>query len=267
MTTIDVLRHDLTVVRRTIAGKLLLALSLGAMFGGIIAGHVLSNGPLTADFLALSLWLIVGTVVPFGALLTTAVTIAADRDSGRLRLLFGTPLTKTDVYVGTLASRVVTVSASVVVGFVLVGLIVLLLPADVSPSSLFGLAAFTLLLCVAYTSVGIAVSAVSSTRLRAVGVALGFYVWAALWPHIVSTIAESEGPPYGELTTLERIAHFVGTLSPFGAYSQIVTPPRAIYAESVSGPLLAPPMMSLILIVWAVVPVSVGYWWFSRVDL
>lgn len=267
MTTIDVLRHDLTVVRRTIAGKLLLALSLGAMLGGVIAGYVLSNGPLTADSLALSLWLVAGTALPFGALLTAAVTIAADRESGRLRLLFGTPLTKTDVYVGTLTSRVVTISASVVVGFVLVGLVVLLFSADVSPSSLSSLAVFTLLLCVAYTSVGVAVSAVSMTRLRAVGIALAFYVWAALWPHIVSTVAEPGGPQYGEPATAERIAHFVGTLSPFGAYSQIVTPPRAIYAESVAGPLLATSTMTVILLVWAITPIFFGYWWFSRVDL
>lgn len=267
MTTIDVLRHDLTVVRRTTTGKLLLALSLGATLGGVIAGYILSNGPLTADSLSLSLWLVAGTVLPFGALLTTTVTIATDRESGRLRLLFGTPLTKTDVYVGTLASRVITISAAVVVGFGLVGLVVLLLPADVRPGSLWGLIVFTLLLCVVYTSVGVAVSAVSTTQLRAVGVALGFYVWAALWPHIVSTVAEPGGPQYGEPTTTERIAHFVGTLSPFGAYSQIVTPPRAIYAESVAGPLLATSTMTVILLVWAIVPIFFGYWWFSRVDL
>jgi hypothetical protein len=67
--------------------------------------------------------------------------------------------------------------------------------------------------------------------------------------------------------TAERIAHFVGTLSPFGAYSQIVTPPRAIYAEAVAGPLLGTSTMTVILLVWAIIPIFFGYWWFSRVDL
>lgn len=267
MTTVDVLGHDLAVIRRTITGKLLLALSLGATLGGVVAGYVLSNGPLTTDFLTVSLWLVAGTALPFGALLTAVVTIAADRESGRLRLLFGTPLTKTDIYMGTLASRVVTISGLVVVGFVLVGVVVSVLPADVTPGALWGFVAFTLLLCVVYTSVGVAVSAVAPTRLRAVGGALGFYVWSALWPHVVSTIAEPGGPQYGAPTTAERIAHFIGTLSPFGAYSQIVTPARAIYAESVAGPLLATTTMLLILIVWAIVPTIFGYWWFLQTDL
>lgn len=265
MTTVDILRHDLTVVRRTVVGKLLLGLSLAATLGSVLVGYALSSDPLTGDFLALSLWLVAGTALPFGTLVTAAVTLAADRESGRLRLLFGTPMTKTDVFAGTLLSRLVVMCASVAAGFTLTGLVVSLL-ADVTPGSLGELAVFTLLLCVVYTSVGVAVSAVSSTRLRAVGVTIAFYVWSALWPHIVSTVSGTSSR-IGEPTTAETLAHFVGTLSPFGAYSQIVTPPRAIYAESVSGVLLATPTMTLILLVWVVIPVPVGYWWFSRVDL
>lgn len=89
---------------------------------------------------------------------------------------------------------------------------------------------------------------------------------SALWPHIVGTVSGTSSQ-IGAPSTAETISHFVGTLSPFGAYSQIVTPPRAIYGESVSGVLLATPTMTLILVVWAVVPIPVGYWWFSRVDL
>lgn len=267
MTAIAVLRHDLTVVRRTLVGKLLLALSVGASLGGILAGYVLSEGSLTGDSLVLSLWLVAGTVLPLGTLLTSAVAIAADRESGRLRLLFGTPVTKTDIFVGTLLSRVVATSAAVVVGFVLVALVLSLLSADVIQRSLWEHAGFTLVICVVYTSVGIAVSAISPTRLRAVGVAITFYVWSAFWPQLVSQVAEPSGPRVGEPTATETLSHFVGTLSPFGAYSQVVTPARAIYAESVSGSLLATPTMTLLLVAWTTVPILVGYWWFSRIDL
>lgn len=67
--------------------------------------------------------------------------------------------------------------------------------------------------------------------------------------------------------TAEPVAHFVGTLSPFGAYSQVVTPSQAIYAETVTGSLLATPTMAAILVAWTVVPALAGYWWFSRVEL
>lgn len=266
MTIGNVLRHDLTVLRRTLVGKLLLFLSIGATLGGTFVGLALSSEPLNSDFLVFSLWLVAGTVLPLGALLTAAVSIAADRESGRLRLLFGTPVTKTDVFVGTLLSRVFAICGAVIAGFALAGLIVSILSVDLS-RSILELYAFTLLLCIVYTSVGLTVSVISSTRLRAVGTALVFYVWAAMWPQMVSALGGSDPTWREEPTSAETVSHFVGTLSPFGAYSQAATPQRAIYAEVVTGPLLATPTMSLILCVWAVVPIPIGYWWFSRTDL
>lgn len=267
MTVRNVLRHDLTVVRRTVVGKLLFALSLGGTFAGILAGYVVSNGPLTGDYLVSALWLVTGTVLPLGVLSTTAVAISADRESGRLRLLFGTPVTKSDVFLGTLLSRIAAVSLSVIVGFLVTRLIVSVVAIDVASGTFWRFAAFTVLTCVAYTSVGTAVSAVSSTRLRAVGVAIGFFVWSVFWPQLVSEIAGPGGPQLGEPTAAETLAHFVGTLSPFGAYSQVVTSSQAIYGESVSGPLLATPTMTLILVAWTVFPPLAGRWWFSRIDL
>lgn len=267
MTATTVLRHDFGVVRRTVVGKVLLSLSIGATLGGVLVGIALSNGPLTADFLVLSQWLVVGTVLPLGSVLTAAVTIAADRETGRLRLLFGTPVTKSDVFVGTLLSRLMAACVSVVAGFALTGVVLVFLSVDVTRQSLWQLAGFTILLCAVYTSFGTVVSAISPTRLRAVAAALVFYVWSAIWPQMVTVVGGSGGTGFGEPTAAERFAHFVGTLSPFGAYSQIVTPSRAIYAESVTGWLLATPTMALILFAWALLPVPVGYWWFSKIDL
>lgn len=266
MTAADVVRHDFTVVRQTAVGKLLLALALGGTVAGVSAGYLMSNGAVTENYLLGALWLVTGTVLPLGALLTTAVAIAADRESGRLRLLFGTPVTKSDVFLGTLGSRITAVSLSVVTGFALTGLVVSAVAIDLT-GSFWEFGGFTVLVCVAYTSVGAAVSAVSSTRLRAVAGAIAFFVWSVFWPQLVSQVAEPGGPSLGAPTAAETLAHFVGTLSPFGAYSQIVTSSRAMYAESVTGPLLATPTMSLILIAWAVVPALVGYWWFPRVDV
>ncbi|WP_276300945.1 ABC transporter permease subunit [Halorussus lipolyticus] len=266
MTIGRVFGHELTVIRRTAVGKFLVALSLVGALGGTLVGYGLSNDPLTGDFLAFSLWLVAGTVLPFGALLTSAVAIAADRESGRLRLLFGTPVTRADVFVGTLLSRVAATCVSVGVGFALTVVVVSLFSVEAT-RGILRLATFTLLFCVVYTTVGTVISAISPTRLRAIGLALVFYVWSAMWPQIVGILVGPNRSPPGPPTSAERLTHFVGTLSPFGAYSQVVTPARAIYAESVAGSLLATPTMLLILVTWAVVPVPIGYWWLSRIDL
>lgn len=267
MTTAAVFRHNLGVVRRTVVGKLLVGLSAGATLGGILVGAALSNGPLTADFLVFSMWLVIGTLLPLGAVLTSAVTIAANRESGRLRLLFGTPITKADVFVGTLLSRFVVITIAGITGFVLAGIALLFLSVDPTRSSLWKLAGFTLLLCITYSSVGTVLSAVFSTRLRAVTTALVFYISSVLWPQMVTIFAGSDGPRLGEPTDTETFIHFLGTLSPFGAYSQAVTPSQAIYAETVTGTLLATPTMLLILLAWVLLPLPLGYWWFVSTDL
>ncbi|WP_128476682.1 ABC transporter permease subunit [Halorussus pelagicus] len=267
MTTVRTFCHDLYIVRRTLLGKILVGLSIGTTLGSILVGFALSNGSLTTDFLVFSMWLVVGTVLPLGALLTSAVTIAADRESGRLRLLFGTPITKTDVFVGTLLSRLVVVTIAVVAGFALAGVTLGFLSIDLTRSSFWKTAGFTLLLCIVYNSFGTTISAICSTRLRAITAALVFYVVSSIWPQIVKIVAGSDETRLGKPTTAETLTHFLGTLSPFGAYSQAVTPSQAIYAETVTGSLLATPTMLLILLTWAVLPIPLGYWWFARTDV
>ncbi len=267
MTVSAVLRHDFTVLRRTIVGRFLLAIALGATVGGPLVGYILSNGPVTSESLGLSLWLVVGTVLPFGVLLTAAVAIVADRETGRLRLLFGAPITKADLFVGVFLSRSIAISLLIAVSFTIIQLLSFTSIITVSWRTLWPLAGSTFLLCVAYTAIGTAISAVATTRLRAVGVAIAFYIWAAFWPQLVSEIAEPNGPQLGEPTTTETISHFIGTLSPFGAYSQIVTPSHAIYGAPVSGPLLTTPVMVLVLLLWTIVLFSVGYYWFPRADI
>lgn len=264
MTAASFRRHDLGVVRRTTVGRLMVGLAVAAMVGSVVVGRALSNGPLTVDFLAFSLWLVTGTAVPLGALLTASVTLAADRESGRHRLLFGTPLTSGDVYLGTLASRAVLTCVAVAAGFaVLSGVLAITDPGFIGDALV--VAVPTVLVCLCYTAVGIAVSAVSPTRLRAVGVALGFYVWSLFWPQIVGTVAPSNagrtGPGPGGVPF-----EFLARLSPFGAYSQAATPKENIYAVPVTDSLLSTPAMLAVLLAWTTVPAAAGYWAFRTAE-
>lgn len=266
MTVTNILRHDLDVLKRTVVGKVLVGLVLASVLGGLLTSFLLSNGAVTPKSLLSSLWLIVGTVVPFGALFIAAMSIASDRESGRIRLFFGTPVTKADVFVGTLLSRIMVVAGSITAGFALLGLVVIALLTDVSPGVLVEPALFTVLVGVVYTSVGTAVSAIATTRLRAVAAALAFYVCAGFWPNVITQVTGT-GRLMGDPTPTQTFVHFLGTLSPFGAYSQVVTSEQAIYGEVVTSPLLATPTMTFVLFLWAVVPALIGHWWFASVDL
>lgn len=267
MNVLGPLRHDLFVVRRTTLGRLLAGLAFGVPLLVGLVGVGLSGGTLTAEFFAFSAWLVGGTSLSFVALVTGAVALSGARESGRLRLLLGTPVTKGDVFVGTLASRLTLFASVVTVGFLVVGGATTTLLGTVPATAAVSIALYTALVCLAYTSIGMTVSAVTTTRLRAVAVALVVYGFTALWPQIVSTVAVPGGPRRGDPTRVETLAHFVGTLSPFGAYSQLATPPQAIYAEVVTGPLLASPTMIGVLCGWILFSVPLGYWRFATADV
>jgi ABC-type transport system involved in multi-copper enzyme maturation permease subunit len=267
MNALALLRHDLFVVRRTTLGRLLAGLAVGVPLLVGLVGIGLSDGTLTAEFFAFSAWLVGGTSLSFVALVTGAVALAGARESGRLRLLLGTPVTKGDVFVGTLASRLILFTSVVAAGLLVIWGTATTLLGTVPATVAVSIALYTTLVCLAYTSIGVTVSAVTATRLRAVAVALVIYGFTTLWPQIVSTVAVPGGPRRGDPTRIETFAHFVGTLSPFGAYSQLATPPQAIYAEVVTGPLLASPTMIGVLCGWILLPVPLGYWRFAMADV
>ncbi|WP_323675352.1 ABC transporter permease subunit [Halorubellus sp. PRR65] len=259
-------RHDLAVLARSGTGRLLVGLAVASVLGAVGAGLAMSNGPLTDEFLMFTIWLVPGIAVPFVATLTAAVSISSARDSGRLRLLFGTPITRLDVFAGTLLSRTVATLVAVAVGVAIGAVAVVALPIA-SFGNVVRAVAFLFLASVTYTAVGVAISALATTRVRAIGAAIGFFVASALWPHLVRTFGPTSDFGPAEPTAAETLTSVVGTLSPFGAFSQAATTERAIYAVAVTHPLLSTSTMVVVLLCWTLVPVLVAYRSFASTDL
>ena len=126
---------------------------------------------------------------------------------------------------------------------------------------------FLFLVSVTYTAIGVAIAAVATTRVRAIGAAIAFFVASALWPHLARTFGPTTDFGAVEPTAAETVTYVVGTLSPFGAFSQAATTERAIYAVAVTDPLLSTPVMVVVLLCWTVVPVVVAYRSFASSDL
>jgi ABC-2 type transport system permease protein len=259
-------RHDLVVLARSGTGRLLVGLAIASILGAVGAGIAMSNGPLTGEFLMFTIWLVPGIVIPFVGTLTAAVSISSARDSGRLRLLFGTPITRLDVFAGTLLSRTVTTCVAIAVGVAIGGVAVVALPIA-SFGHVARAVAFLFLVGVAYTAVGVAISALATTRVRAIGGAIGFFVASALWPHLAQTFGPTSDFGTAEPTAAETLTYVVGTLSPFGAFSQAAMTERAIYAVAVTDPLLSTPSMVVVLLCWTLVLVAVAYRSFASTDL
>lgn len=260
MTSLGVARHDLSVVWNTTVRNLLIVGSILVGICGVLAGILLSDGRLTAEFLSFSLWLVTGTILPAFALLFSAVAISGARESGQLRVLFGAPINRPQFFLGTLLSR--SIAAAAVSGVALtVSLIFVALTSDVISSPvILSSVSYTIGVTVVYAVIGVSISAVTRTRLRALAAGIVTYIIFGFWPQFTGSVLGLETSSSGLLQLVPR-------LSPFGAYSQIVTPSKAIYAASVESWHLSTPTMIVVLLSWALLSATAGYLSFCRSEI
>jgi ABC-type transport system involved in multi-copper enzyme maturation permease subunit len=260
----EVARHDLLVVRRSLLLKAVLAALLAAPLAGVFVGFGLGGEP-SFRFLLLSMWLVVGGAVPLVGVLAAAPAVAGARDTGRLRLLLSTPTERATVAGGVLCSRLLLVVGSLAVGLCVgVAGLVAVVP-RVAPGRLAGFVVFTLLVATAYVSLGLAVSVSVGSATRALVGSVTLFVGTLLWPRIASVL-------HGIVTDLGVAApatpfQVLGRLSPFGAYSQVISDSGAIYGVEVTTPLLGSGVIAVVLLGWATLPLALGVRRFSEADL
>ena len=114
--------------------------------------------------------------VPLMALFPAAASIAEERENGTLEYLLAQPVTRGEVFLGKWAGVALAVAASISAGYLLAGGLAVLrgVPFRFVAIS-YG---YLLLLALAFVSLGLALSAVSETRARAI--TIGLLGWLAL---------------------------------------------------------------------------------------
>lgn len=114
--------------------------------------------------------------VPLMALVPSVVSIAGEREAGTLDYLLAQPLTRRRVFVEKWVGVAVAVVLSVVAGL---GLTAAAAAAKGVPAApIAGILGLTVLLSVAFVSIGVGISSVTGSRTRATS--LGLTVWLAL---------------------------------------------------------------------------------------
>ncbi|WP_266075348.1 ABC transporter permease subunit [Haladaptatus caseinilyticus] len=219
-------------------------------------------------------------IIPLSALIVAYLSIAGERESGSIKYLLGLPNTRLDLVLGKFVGRSVVVSVGLLFAFGVAGAlgIVLLDTIDFVVFAQF----FLLMLFFTLTYIGIAVglSATCASRSRAMASSVGvFFVFNVLWlipqispSGILQYVAEDKlgmslGPEIYEFVFLvsppyafQRAAGLIFTERPI--YS-----PRYIPWEANVPFYLEESFMFVILAMWLVVPLAIGYLSFERADL
>jgi ABC-2 type transport system permease protein len=299
MSTFAVAKKDFKDVRR--AKTLWLLIGLLGLISGLLA-YVFQGSTGTPDTevvqnLFQSIAGINAILLPIVVLIATYLAIAGERESGSIKFLLGLPNSRRDVVLGKLLSRLGMVTVAVAVMF-FVALIIALYRFAVFPVGVFvGVFAMTVLYGAVFVSVAVAVSALTSSRSRAVAAAVGTYFVSILvffLPGInVRQIVRFLNEDVLGLGANIDLYQFVQYVSPFFAFQKalnLVVPERMqsefFRSQRVDGPArggqegyeaaveavnlpfyLSNEFGLVILAVWLVVPLALGYWRFERADL
>lgn len=235
------------------------------------------TGPLTA------LWnmVFVGAVfVPAIALVATYLAVAGERESGSIKYLLSTPISRRDVVLGKYVSRASLVALSLVTGFLVAAALSTLWFGSVRAAAFVHVAALTTLYALAYVAVAIGISAATDTRSRAMAGALGFY-FATNLVTLNEDISGLAGIEYvlndllglgigaapiqflGMVTNPTR-AYLVATI---GAFPDAMTKSVDIPTPSELAWYVQPEAAVAVLLAWLGLPVVFGVWQFSRADI
>lgn len=229
-------------------------------------------------------------IVPMSALLIGYMAVIQERRSGSIKILLGLPPTRRDVMFGKFLGRTGVVGVGIIVSFCVAAVLSVALFGSVPIPELMAMTGITLLLGLAFVGFAIGVSASVSTRGRAMAISIGLYLlFVAFWPLLtggVHHLLYGNGPGieteawylgYNRLNPLQAYAdaasaYLGGSVMDFSFVYGLRSPDaRAMTAaERITGDVslyLHDWFALVILGVWAIVPVVLGYRRFRSTDL
>ena len=212
------------------------------------------------------------------ALIAAYRAVVGERESGSLRVLFGHPVTRRDVVAGKVLGRAALVALVLLVGTFGLGATVLAVYGTL-PVGLFAvMAGYVMTYGVVWAAVTVGVSAAASSRLQAIAGLLGLFLFFGpfrLWSAVAVPLASLVfGGGTAGIDALDP-----GTWPWWYPYVQRINPMENFEMAREFVASLADPSIGhlgglsvqlfgfAVLLAWAVVPLTLGYWRFERADL
>ncbi|NHN46638.1 ABC transporter permease subunit [Halostella sp. JP-L12] len=239
-----------------------------------------AGGPDGPPAVLRALWNVafVGAVfVPAVALVSAYLAVAGERESGSIKFLLSTPITRRDVVVGKYVSRAAVVAASLALAFAVAAALSAVWFGSLRTGTFAGIAALTTVYALAYVAVAIGISASTASRAQAMAAALGFYFSTNVMT-LVDGMSALAALRYAlnELLGLgvgEDATRFLGVLTnPTQAYLvavQLAFPAGFMDLPAADGVAwyARPEVAVVVLLAWLVAPILFGLRRFERADI
>lgn len=264
MTVRELIHTDLLVARRSGVARTVVVGATLAFLVGVLVGRFLggdADSPASFRFQMLTIWLTAGLIVPLAGVLVGAGSVAGERDDQTLRLLATLPIRTHSVVYGKYIARLLVLEAGVVVGLVAATLLLLSGRSSIEPGQLAGFALFTMLVVASYVAIGVGISTRAGTTVRAWAGAMIVFIGTVAWPRAVELLSGAAG--FGDSFFVTVLAR----LTPFGAYSQVVSDSGAVLFAESSSPLVGSGAMAFVILLWTVGSIVAGREWLARSDV
>lgn len=261
-------------LRDAVQGRWLIAFAITfAAMAGVIAlvqdgGDIGSQGfnRTTASMINLSLLL-----VPLLALLLGATAVAGERERGTLATLLSQPISTTEFMLGKVAGLNLALWLAVILGFGGAGMALALAGSVAGFGSYMAFVLLASVLATAMVSVGLAVSVLSDSRLKAIAIAvLLWFAFVLLYDLGAIGLAVALNPSGRSLFAAALInpVECVRILSVLSIEEDAtVLGPLGSYLSDTLGKTGAITFLGAALAAWALIPAAIASWIFSEQDI
>lgn len=212
-------------------------------------------------------------LVPLVGLMVGYKAVAGERTSGSIRLVLGLPNTRSEVFFGKVIGQTAVVSVAILVGYGAAALVALISYESFALVE-FGLyTLLTLLYALVCVSIAVGFSAGTKSRKRALAGAVTVYSLILLfWDGVVAvlqTLTVGYRVPVGEQPAWLSVVFSLNPSTAFAHTARAVIPE---YREITRFPYLQTNFWQdwygfIVIGLWVVVPLAVGYLRFSRADI
>jgi ABC-2 type transport system permease protein len=229
----------------------------------------------------------VGFFVPLVVLVLGHASVAGERERGSIRVLLGLPVSRHDIVAGALLGRMVVVSSTLALGFLVAAPPMWLIYGDFDPVTYGGFVLSTLAFGVVFVAMAVGISAGTSTKGRSIGASIAaFGLVTFLWDVVLVLAQIATGVTPTRIGNVPDVAPawyvFLVRFRPGRAWRVVVTDwvvpafrskglEDTFYIPlSTPGPepfYLGSWTLVAVILAWGLIPLAVGYWRFSAADI
>lgn len=220
----------------------------------------------------------IGTFVSVAAIITCYKSLAGERETGSMKLLLSLPHTRRDVVVGKLIGRTAVLAVPIVIALVVGIVLGMGLLGDIAPVATVLLGVVGLLFALTYAGIMVGLSATTGSTSRAAALAIGFllvfeFLWDVVVLGLVFVANDFALPTSGFPDWIYPVSQvapsnaFVTTLTAVIPDAPATTAGQGPAAGQVDAFFGTPWLGVVVLALWTVVPIVLGYWQFQQADL